>query len=169
MKPDIGLIGVGLMGHGIARNILKHGYKLTAMAHPGNRPLDELLSLGATTRDSPAEVAAVFDLTPGEARVACEICADARTLGETAAALRVSINTVKTHLKRVYDKTGARSRNELAMLLASSAGGAHIELRHSGDLDRRIARGGDPVDGLDCAGRLERPLAHAQRVHGANI
>lgn len=28
MKPEIGLIGAGLMGHGIARNILKHGYKL---------------------------------------------------------------------------------------------------------------------------------------------
>jgi 3-hydroxyisobutyrate dehydrogenase-like beta-hydroxyacid dehydrogenase len=57
MKPAIGLIGVGLMGHGIARNILKHGYKLTVLEHSGNRPLDELLSLGISTRATAADVA----------------------------------------------------------------------------------------------------------------
>jgi 3-hydroxyisobutyrate dehydrogenase-like beta-hydroxyacid dehydrogenase len=57
MKPAIGLIGAGLMGHGIARNILKHGYRLTVLEHPGNRPLDELLSLGASTRTRAADVA----------------------------------------------------------------------------------------------------------------
>jgi len=62
MKPTIGIIGVGLMGHGIARNILKRGYKLTAMEHPGNRPLDELLSLGAATRDNAADVARESDV-----------------------------------------------------------------------------------------------------------
>lgn len=62
MKPSIGIIGVGLMGHGIARNILKRGYKLTVMEHPGNRPLDELFSLGATTRDNAAEVARQSDV-----------------------------------------------------------------------------------------------------------
>ena len=62
MKPSIGVIGVGLMGHGIARNILKHGYKLTLMEHPGNRPLDELLSLGAAPRATAAEVARDADV-----------------------------------------------------------------------------------------------------------
>lgn len=62
MKPAIGLIGVGLMGHGIARNILKHGYKLTVLEHPGNRPLDELLSLGVATRGAAAEVASESDI-----------------------------------------------------------------------------------------------------------
>jgi 3-hydroxyisobutyrate dehydrogenase-like beta-hydroxyacid dehydrogenase len=62
MKPAIGLIGAGLMGHGIARNVLKHGYKLTVLEHPGNRPLDELLSLGASTRTTAADVAQSSDV-----------------------------------------------------------------------------------------------------------
>ncbi len=62
MKPAIGLIGVGLMGHGIARNILRHGYKLTVLEHPGNRPLDELLSLGVSTRTTAADVAQSADV-----------------------------------------------------------------------------------------------------------
>jgi 3-hydroxyisobutyrate dehydrogenase-like beta-hydroxyacid dehydrogenase len=62
MKPAIGLIGAGLMGHGIARNILKHGYKLTVLEHPGNRPLDELLSLGASTRTTASDVAQSSDV-----------------------------------------------------------------------------------------------------------
>ena len=62
MKPAIGLIGVGLMGHGIARNVLKHGYKLTVLEHPGNRPLDELLSLGVSTRTTAADVAQSSDV-----------------------------------------------------------------------------------------------------------
>jgi 3-hydroxyisobutyrate dehydrogenase-like beta-hydroxyacid dehydrogenase len=62
MKPAIGLIGVGLMGHGIARNILKHGYRLTVLEHSGNRPLDELKSLGVATRIAPADVAQSADV-----------------------------------------------------------------------------------------------------------
>jgi 3-hydroxyisobutyrate dehydrogenase-like beta-hydroxyacid dehydrogenase len=62
MKQAVGLIGVGLMGHGIARNVLKHGYKLTIMNHEGNRPLDELLTLGVATRATAAEVAREADV-----------------------------------------------------------------------------------------------------------
>lgn len=57
MTPAIGLIGAGLMGHGLARNLLRHGHPLSVLQHPGNRPLDELLSLGATIRTTPAAVA----------------------------------------------------------------------------------------------------------------
>jgi 3-hydroxyisobutyrate dehydrogenase-like beta-hydroxyacid dehydrogenase len=62
MKRTIGIIGVGLMGHGIARNILKHGYNLTILEHPGNRPLDELLSMGAATRGTAGDVARNSDI-----------------------------------------------------------------------------------------------------------
>jgi 3-hydroxyisobutyrate dehydrogenase-like beta-hydroxyacid dehydrogenase len=62
MARNVGLIGVGLMGHGLARNILKHGHALTLMAHPGNRPLDELLAAGARTCDTAAEVARASDV-----------------------------------------------------------------------------------------------------------
>ena len=49
MKERVGIAGVGLMGHGIARNVLKHGYGVTVLEHPGNQPLDELKAGGATT------------------------------------------------------------------------------------------------------------------------
>jgi len=44
---NIGLIGAGLMGHGIARNILKAGFRLAYLAHPGNRSTADLIELGA--------------------------------------------------------------------------------------------------------------------------
>ena len=45
----IGMIGIGMMGHGIASNLLKHGQSLTVLEHPGNQPLTDLLAAGART------------------------------------------------------------------------------------------------------------------------
>ena len=58
----IGIIGVGLMGHGIAANIVKHGYPLTLLDHPGNQPVDDLLAAGAVTAKRAADVAAAADI-----------------------------------------------------------------------------------------------------------
>jgi 3-hydroxyisobutyrate dehydrogenase-like beta-hydroxyacid dehydrogenase len=58
----IGLIGVGLMGHGIAMNLLKHGHQLTVLEHAGNQPLDTLLSQGASTSKIASELAGQVDL-----------------------------------------------------------------------------------------------------------
>jgi 3-hydroxyisobutyrate dehydrogenase-like beta-hydroxyacid dehydrogenase len=44
----IGMIGIGMMGHGIASNLLKHGQNLSVLEHAGNQPLDGLLAKGAT-------------------------------------------------------------------------------------------------------------------------
>ena len=54
----IGMIGIGLMGHGIASNILRHGYTLSVLEHPGNQPLDELKKAGARPHRSAATLAA---------------------------------------------------------------------------------------------------------------
>ena len=54
----VGLIGVGLMGHGIASNLLRAGYPLTFLEHPGNQPVEDLLAAGAASRATAAEVAA---------------------------------------------------------------------------------------------------------------
>lgn len=62
MKKRIGIIGIGLMGHGIARNVAKHGYPLTVLEHPGNQPLDELKAAGATTETRAAALAAGADI-----------------------------------------------------------------------------------------------------------
>jgi 3-hydroxyisobutyrate dehydrogenase-like beta-hydroxyacid dehydrogenase len=58
----IGLIGAGLMGHGIAANLLKHRYQLTILEHLGNQPLDQLLALGATTAKTASELAQQVDV-----------------------------------------------------------------------------------------------------------
>lgn len=60
---EVGIIGVGLMGHGIARNVLLQGnHKLSFLDHPGNQPVDELLSLGAQRMSSSADVAAASEV-----------------------------------------------------------------------------------------------------------
>jgi len=62
MKPRIGMAGIGLMGHGIARNLLRHGYPLTVLEHAGNQPLDELRAAGAATQASATALAAGADV-----------------------------------------------------------------------------------------------------------
>lgn len=62
-KTRIGMIGVGLMGHGIAINLVrKGGYPLTLLRHAGNQPVDDLLAAGARQADSAAEVARQSDV-----------------------------------------------------------------------------------------------------------
>jgi 3-hydroxyisobutyrate dehydrogenase-like beta-hydroxyacid dehydrogenase len=58
----VGLIGVGLMGHGIGKNILAKGFSLSVMAHKNRVPIDSLVSLGAKEFVSPAEIAKASDL-----------------------------------------------------------------------------------------------------------
>ncbi|MCC7548743.1 MAG: NAD(P)-dependent oxidoreductase [Burkholderiales bacterium] len=57
MKKAVGIIGVGLMGQGIAKNVIRRGYPLSLMDHPGNQPIDELVASGARVCASPGEVA----------------------------------------------------------------------------------------------------------------
>ena len=54
---QIGMIGIGLMGHGIATNLHKHGHALTLLDHPGNQPLEALKAGGARTVTTPVAVA----------------------------------------------------------------------------------------------------------------
>ncbi|MDO9217840.1 MAG: NAD(P)-binding domain-containing protein, partial [Lacisediminimonas sp.] len=58
----IGMVGIGMMGHGIASNILKHGYPMVLLEHPGNQPLQDLMAAGATTTPSAAALAAQADI-----------------------------------------------------------------------------------------------------------
>lgn len=46
-KERIGFIGVGLMGHGMARNIVEKGWPLTVMAHRNRQPVEDLIGRGA--------------------------------------------------------------------------------------------------------------------------
>lgn len=53
----IGIVGVGLMGHGIASSIQRGGRQVCFVEHPGNQPVDDLLAAGAGSARSPADLA----------------------------------------------------------------------------------------------------------------
>lgn len=58
----IGICGVGLMGLGIATNIVKAGFPLGFLEHPGNQPTDGLTARGATAHPSGASLAGECDI-----------------------------------------------------------------------------------------------------------
>jgi 3-hydroxyisobutyrate dehydrogenase-like beta-hydroxyacid dehydrogenase len=53
----VGFVGAGLMGHGMARNIVEKGYPLTVIAHRNRAPIDDLIGRGATEAGSLEEMA----------------------------------------------------------------------------------------------------------------
>jgi len=57
-KEKVGFVGLGLMGHGMAKNIVEKGYPLTVIAHRNRKPIEDLVSRGATEAKSLAELAA---------------------------------------------------------------------------------------------------------------
>jgi DNA-binding CsgD family transcriptional regulator len=65
-------------------------------------------------------LASLFDLTPAEARVFEQVAAG-KTKTEAAKALNIQETTVKTHLERIFEKTGAGRQAELVALNASLA------------------------------------------------
>ncbi|MCK7473561.1 MAG: helix-turn-helix transcriptional regulator [Rhodopseudomonas palustris] len=69
----------------------------------------------AVARTVPA-FRATYGLTRAEIRL-CELLLAGQSLAEAATGLRVSRNTAKTHLTRIFDKTGVRSQMALLRLL----------------------------------------------------
>ncbi|GAO40867.1 hypothetical protein SCH01S_52_00500 [Sphingomonas changbaiensis NBRC 104936] len=63
-------------------------------------------------------VADLFDLTPAEARV-LDHAAAGKSMAATAQALGISKATARTHLLRVFDKTGVHRQAELVALVLS--------------------------------------------------
>jgi DNA-binding CsgD family transcriptional regulator len=74
----------------------------------------------ARGRVSPNLMMETYGLTSAEARVAMA-SSSGKTVDETAAALGLSPNTIKTHLRRVFAKTATSRQAELARLVASLA------------------------------------------------
>ena len=61
-KPRIGFIGIGLMGHGIAKNLVTKGFPLTVRVNRNRAPLEDLLAAGAKEVKTNAEVASNSDI-----------------------------------------------------------------------------------------------------------
>lgn len=89
-----------------ARELFSNVAMFAVIARPGNNLLP-----GADI------IAALFDLTPAEARVARGI-AQGLSPGEIAKELNQSYETIRSHLKRVFGKTSTKRQNELTLLIS---------------------------------------------------
>lgn len=72
-SETVGFVGVGLMGHGMAKNIMAGGYSLTVIAHRSRTQVDNLIALGAAEAKSLSELgeksSIVFICAPGSPEV----------------------------------------------------------------------------------------------------
>lgn len=62
-----------------------------------------------------------YDLTPAEARLA-KLIAEGERLDSIAVRLSISVHTARTHLKRVFEKTGVERQAELVQLMFGCLG-----------------------------------------------
>lgn len=88
-----------------ARDLFNNVDSFAVLARPENRMIP-----GADI------IAALFDLTPAEAKVARAI-AHGRNPATVARDSNISVETVRAHLKRVFSKTASGSQLELATLI----------------------------------------------------
>lgn len=58
----VGMVGIGMMGHGMASRLVHHGHDLVVLEHPGNQPLDALKAAGVRAMQRPCDLAAVVDV-----------------------------------------------------------------------------------------------------------
>lgn len=71
----------------------------------------------ASPLPGPVILNALYDLTPAETRVASKLI-DGQSIERIALAMSLSKETVRTHSKRVYSKTGSRNQAELSARLS---------------------------------------------------
>lgn len=60
--PKVGFVGAGLMGQGMAKNIVEKGYPLTVIAHRNRAPVDDLIARGASEAADLAALAAASEV-----------------------------------------------------------------------------------------------------------
>ena len=61
-KLRIGFIGLGLMGHGMAKNLVTKGFPLKVLLHKNRKPAEDILAAGASEAKSAADLARACDV-----------------------------------------------------------------------------------------------------------
>jgi 3-hydroxyisobutyrate dehydrogenase-like beta-hydroxyacid dehydrogenase len=61
-KAKVGFIGVGLMGHGMAKNLVEKGFPTTVMGHRNRQPVEDLKKRGAKEAKSAAALVTSADV-----------------------------------------------------------------------------------------------------------
>lgn len=144
MSENIGFIGLGIMGQGMARNLLKAGFALTVWNRTVSK-ITPLVEAGATAGESPADVAAQSDMivtcvsdTPD---VEAVILGDKGILhGAKAGSLVIDCSTISP--VATQEMAAALKEKDVAMLDAPISGGS--EGAAKGTLS--IMVGGDESD-----------------------
>jgi 3-hydroxyisobutyrate dehydrogenase-like beta-hydroxyacid dehydrogenase len=62
MTERVGFIGLGLMGHGMAKNLTAKGFPLTVLGHRNRAPVDDLVRRGAKEAKSAQDLARSCDI-----------------------------------------------------------------------------------------------------------
>ncbi|MDH5355602.1 MAG: NAD(P)-dependent oxidoreductase [Gammaproteobacteria bacterium] len=117
---QLAFIGIGMMGHGLSKNLLKQGYSLTFLDHPGNQPVDDLLEMGATKAATIAQTLAgaevVFICVTGSPEV------EAVMYGENGVLAHLSEGTI------IVDASTAEPKSTAKVSAAvESAGGRYVD------------------------------------------
>ncbi len=126
MPEKIGFIGLGIMGRGMTRNLLKAGFEVYVWNRTAAR-MDELAADGAKPTSSPADLAAQCDIiitcvsdTPDVEQV---ILGDSGVIqGVKSGALVIDMSTISP--KATRDIAAKLAENTIAMLDAPTSGGS---------------------------------------------
>ncbi len=117
MAERIGFIGLGIMGQGMARNLLRAGFELTVWNRTTGK-MDELVAEGATAAGSPAELAGACDVVITCVSDTPDV--EAVVLGEAGAAHGLRAGSLLIDMSTI----SPRATRELAARLAEK--GAHM-------------------------------------------
>jgi len=115
MTKRIGFIGAGLMGHGMARNLVEKGYPLCVLGHRNRAPIEDLLARGATEASSPAALARDSDIVilcvPSSVEVeACVLGEDGILAGAHEGLIVVDCTTAEpASTERIAEALAARN------------------------------------------------------------
>ncbi len=147
MRERVGFIGLGIMGRGMARNLLQAGFPLRVWNRTASR-MDELVSAGAAAGASPADVAAHSDIviscvsdTPDVEAVL--LGADGVIAGAQPGMLVIDMSTISPQAtETIAEQLAAKG---IAMLDAPVSGGSEGATRGTlsimvGGSDDQVAR-----------------------------
>ena len=97
------ILDLSVDGHALVfrcRTIGETGFRLLTIFHPENPPT------------AVPDVGTLFGLTPSETRI-LEGIVEGRRADDLAQSLGISIETVRTHIRRFYNKLGVNSREQM--------------------------------------------------------
>ena len=125
-RAAIGFIGLGIMGHGMAANLLRAGFPLTIWNRTRSR-MDELMAAGARAGESPADVARhseiIITCVSDTPDVRVVILGDAGVIhGARAGSLIIDMSTISPQATR--EIAAALAEADLHMLDAPISGGS---------------------------------------------